>query len=124
MTISPKILIVDDEEGVRESLKLILSDYYDLIVMENGEQALECLKNAKDVGLVLMDIKMPRKSGLDVLKEMKALSPSLKVIIVTGYRSVETAQEAVRLGASGYIVKPFKSDEILSTVRKYIKDSK
>ena len=116
-----KIMIVDDEEGVRESLKLILSDHYDLVVTENGELALEILKNAKDVGVVLMDIKMPRKSGLDVLKVMHAKYPALKIIIVTGYKSVETAQEAVRLGASGYIVKPFKSEEILSTVGKYIK---
>lgn len=116
-----KILIVDDEEGVRESLKLILSDHYDLIVVENGEQAIDVVKNAKDIGLVLMDIKMPRINGLEVLKQMKSLSPSLKVIIVTGYRSVETATEAVRLGASGYLVKPFKSEEILTTVKKQFK---
>jgi len=118
---SKKVLIVDDEEGVRESLRLILADYYDLIVTDNGEQALETLKNAKDVAVILMDIKMPRKSGLEVLKEIKALYPHIRVIIVTGYRLVETAQEAVRLGASGYIVKPFKSEEILGTVRKNLK---
>ncbi|OGX27495.1 MAG: hypothetical protein A3D10_04180 [Omnitrophica WOR_2 bacterium RIFCSPHIGHO2_02_FULL_48_11] len=119
-----KVLIIDDEEGVRESLKLILSDHYDLAVAENGELGLEILKNAKDVGVVLMDIKMPKKSGLDILKVMHAKYPPLKIIIVTGYKSVETAQEAVRLGASGYIVKPFKSEEILSTVGKYIKEAK
>ncbi len=121
MTVSKKILIVDDEEGVRESLKLVLSDDYDLIVVENGEQALDCVKNNKNIGLVLMDIKMPRMNGLEVLKAMKALLPSLKVIIITGYRSVETATEAVRLGASGYIVKPFKSEEILTTVKRNLK---
>lgn len=116
-----KILICDDEEGVRESLKLILSDHYDLILTENGEQALECLTNSNDIGLVLMDIKMPKTNGLDILKQVKETYPELKVIIITGYKSVETATEAVRLGASGYIVKPFKSDEILNMAGKNLK---
>jgi len=120
---SRKILICDDEEGIRESLKLILGDHYELILTENGPQALECLKNAADdIGLVLLDIKMPQDSGLDVLKEIKAKHPKLDVIIITGYKSVETATEAVHSGASGYIVKPFKSEEILYSVKKKLKD--
>ncbi|MFA5088118.1 MAG: response regulator [Candidatus Omnitrophota bacterium] len=122
MTINPtptkKILICDDEEGIRESLKLILSDHYNLILAGSGGQALEVLKNAKDIGLVLMDIKMPDTSGLEILKQIKKAYPGLKVLIITGYKSVETATEAVRLGASGYIVKPFKTDEILAVVKK------
>ena len=114
---SKKILICDDEEGIRESLKLILADDYDLILTENGEQCLECLEKAKDVGLVLIDIKMPKVNGLDTLKQIKEKQPKLKVIVVTGYKSVETAAEAVKLGAADYIVKPFKSDEILEKVR-------
>lgn len=117
---SKKILIVDDEEGVRESLKLILGEQYDLILTEDGAQALDCLKNAPDIGLVLMDIKMPKMNGLEVLAEMKKEYPKLNVILITGYKSVETAAEAVKLGACGYIVKPFKSDEILKAVKKLI----
>ncbi len=117
-----KILIVDDEEGIRESLKLILGDHYNLILTEDSEQALECVDNAKDIGLVLMDIKMPKMNGLEVLSEIKKKCPDLKVIIVTGYKSVETATEAVRLGASGYIVKPFKSEEVLATVKSALKN--
>jgi len=115
-----KILICDDEEGIRESLKLILSDHYDLIVTENGEQALGVLKNAKDIGLMLIDIKMPKVHGLDILKQIKQTRPDVNVIVVTGYRSVETAAEATRLGASDYIVKPFKSKDILESVRQHI----
>lgn len=115
---SNKILICDDEEGIRESLKLILSDFFELIVISDGTQCVETLKGAADVGLVLLDIKMPKASGLQILKDIKANFPKINVIIVTGYKSVDTAAEAVRLGASGYIVKPFRSDEILSTVRK------
>jgi len=114
----PKIMIVDDEEGVRESLKLILSDYYELIVVSDGTKCVEALKNAPDVDLVLLDIKMPKTSGIEVLKGIREIAPKLNVMIVTGYRSVDAATEAVRLGATGYIVKPFRSDELLATVRK------
>lgn len=118
---SKKILICDDEEGIRESLKLILEDHYELIVTEGGEQCLDCLENADDIGLLLLDIKMPQVNGLEILPQIKEKHPELKVVIVTGYKSVETATEASRLGACGYIVKPFKSDEILSTVEKNLK---
>lgn len=117
---SKKIMICDDEEGVRESLKLILSDFYDLIVVDGGTQALHTLGNTKDVGLIFMDIKMPKVNGLDVLTEIKSKHPKTKIIMVTGYRSVETAAEATRLGASGYIVKPFKSEEILEVAKKHV----
>jgi len=116
-----KILICDDEEGIRESLKLILGDHYDLTLVDSGEQCLEILKNDKNIGLVLLDIKMPQVNGLEVLKCIKETHPDLKVIIITGYKSVETASEASALGAAGYIVKPFKSDEILEAVGKIIK---
>jgi len=115
-----KILICDDEEGIRESLKLILDEKYTLVVTDHGNQCLDVLKNDKDIGLVLLDIKMPQMSGLEVLEEVKKINPDVPVIIVTGYKSVETASEAVRLGATGYVVKPFKSDEILATANKHL----
>lgn len=120
MSNTQKILICDDEEGIRESLKLILGDHYDLISVDSGEQCLDCLDNDKSIGLVLLDIKMPKVNGLEILKAIKEKNADLHVIIVTGYKSVETASEATALGASGYIVKPFKSDEILTAVGKYI----
>ena len=116
-----KVLICDDEEGIRESLKLILADHYELIITENGQQCLATLKNAKDVGLVMIDIKMPKESGLDTLKKIKEAHPDLNVVVVTGYKSVETATEAVKLGACGYVVKPFKAAEILEAVKKCLK---
>ena len=116
-----KILICDDEEGIRESLKLVLGEFYDLIVVESGEQALHTLGHSKDIAIVLMDIKMPKVHGLDVLQEIKSKFPHVKIIMVTGYKSVETAAEASRLGASGYIIKPFKSEDILETVKRNLK---
>ena len=113
-----KILICDDEEGIRESLKVILGDHYNLILVDSGDMALEILAHSKEVQLILLDIKMPKTHGLDILQEIKKKYPHLKIIMVTGYKSVETAAEATRLGACGYIVKPFKSEEILETVKK------
>ena len=115
-----RILICDDEEGIRESLKLILSDHYDLIIARDGTQCLECLQNSKDIGLVLIDIKMPKRNGLDIIQEIKEKYPQQKIVVVTGYRSVETATEAIRLGAAGYIIKPFKAEEILATVKSQL----
>jgi two-component system response regulator AtoC len=115
---NPKILICDDEEGIRESLKLILGDHYNLVTVDSGTMAMEVLAHSKEIKVMLLDIKMPKFNGLDVLQEVKKKFPKIKVIIVTGYKSVETAAEATRLGASGYIVKPFKSQEILETVKR------
>lgn len=115
-----KILICDDEEGIRESLKLILGDHYPLIVVETAEAALQVLAKDNSIKVGLLDIKMPKVNGIELLGEIKKKHPSVKIIMVTGYKSVETAAEASRLGASGYIVKPFKSQEILDTVKKHI----
>jgi len=113
-----KILICDDEEGIRESLKLILADHYNIVLVDSGDMALEVLAHSKDIKVMLLDIKMPQTHGLEVLQEIKKKYPHLKIIMVTGYKSVETAAEATRLGACGYIVKPFKTQEILETVKR------
>jgi len=118
-----KILICDDEEGIRESLKLILADFYNLIAVDTGDMAIEVLNNSKDIKLMLLDIKMPKISGLEALQQIKKKFPHIKIIMVTGYKSVETAAEAARLGANGYIVKPFKSEDILETVKKNLEST-
>lgn len=116
-----KILICDDEESVRESLKLILSDSYELILVDSEEQVLETLKHHAEIGLLMMDIKMPLVNGVDILNSVKEFTTGLPVVMITGYKSVETAREAEALGAVGSIVKPFKSDEILNTTKKFLK---
>jgi DNA-binding NtrC family response regulator len=115
-----KLLICDDEEGVRESLKLILSEKYELIFAGNDEEVLKNLRTSADIKLILLDIKMPKKSGLDILKDIRSFNKNIPVIMVTGYQSVETASEAIKAGASEYIVKPFESDTILATIEKII----
>ena len=114
------ILICDDEEGIRESFKLILEDFYTLRFATNGLEALETLKSLSP-DLMLLDIKMPKLHGMEILKQVKSLKPSLPVIIVTGYQSVETAQEAIKNGASDYIPKPFDSKHLLRSVSETLK---
>lgn len=118
---SKKILICDDEEGVRESLKVILEKDYDLIVTTSGEQCLECLKNSPDVAIVFLDIKMPLVGGLEVLSEIKQKYPKLPVVMISGYRSSEAAGECTRLGARDYVAKPFKSTDILDTIGRNLR---
>lgn len=114
----PTILICDDEEGIRESFKLILEDNYDLIFAHDGLEACEILMTTTPA-LMLLDIKMPKLHGMEVLKQIKKLKPALPVIIVTGYQSIEMAQEALKNGAADYIPKPFDSKQIKDAVKKH-----
>jgi len=114
-----RILVCDDEEGIRESLKLILEKDYDVIFAETGDVAIQKIKESP-IQLVILDIKMPKKDGLETLKELKKINPAIKAIIATGYKSVEVAQEAMKLGASDYIVKPFGTNDILQVVKKLL----
>lgn len=112
-----KLLITDDEVGVRESLNLILENDYDLDFASSGDEAINKVKRNQYDGL-LLDIKMPTKDGLETLEEIKKIAPLIKVIIVTGYQSVETAAKSIQLGAIEYITKPFETEEVLDKVAK------
>ena len=116
----PMILICDDEEGVRESFKVILSDDYSLRFTKNSPEAVESLKTTSPAA-VLLDIKMPKKNGAEILRQIKKLRPSLPVIIVTGYQSVELAQQVIADGAADYIPKPFAPDRLLKALAAALK---
>ncbi len=111
-----RILIADDEEGIRESLNLILAEEYDLIFAKDGEETLARL-NSEPFELVLLDIKMPKLDGLEVLRRLKSTNPIPPVLVLTAYQSVELAKEAVKLGALDYLPKPFEREQILNAVR-------
>ena len=113
----PNILVVDDEMGPRESLKMILNPYYNVLVADRGAQAIEMLKQ-HPVDLVTLDLKMPGLTGINVLEKVKAHDPDIEAIIITGYGSLDTAIEGLRLGAFDYISKPFDVNHILSLVRR------
>ena len=109
----PSILVVDDEMGPRESLKMILNPYYNVHTADRGTQAVEMLKQVP-VDLVTVDLKMPGFSGINVLEKVKQHDPDIEAIIITGYGSLDTAIEGLRLGAFDYISKPFDVNHILS----------
>ena len=115
-----KILICDDEEGVRESLNLILENDYDVAFATNGDEALNYMKKIP-VDLLILDIKMPKVNGLEVLRSIKHEKPDLNVIIATGYQSAEIAEETIKLGASDYITKPFDREIVLKTIKNCFK---
>lgn len=113
-----QILICDDETGIRESLKLILENEYPLAYARNGQEVVTLLKDKKNQpDLLIMDIKMPRMNGLDTLRQLRRVRPKLRVLIITGYESSDVAAEAVRLGASDYLTKPFDRETVREKVR-------
>ena len=119
-----KILVVDDEAPVRDMIKKGLSQMggYHVEVAKNGLEAIE--KIEKDVfDLVLTDLKMPEMDGLELLKTLKGIRPEVVVILITAYGSIETAVEAMRLGANDYITKPIDLNELLIHISKTQKES-
>lgn len=112
-----KILVVDDEIGPREALRLILKPIYDVYSAASGQEALELLQK-EEIDLVTLDLKMPGLSGFDVLKEIKKLNKNIDVIVITGQGSLPNAKEAIHYGAVDFISKPFNVADIISVVSK------
>ncbi|MFQ5329671.1 MAG: sigma-54-dependent transcriptional regulator, partial [Thermodesulfobacteriota bacterium] len=113
-----KILIVDDEQSMCDFFGIMLKrEGYRVTTVSSGEQAIEYLRK-NSCSLVITDIKMPGIGGIDLLKQVKELSPETIVIMITAYASVDTAIEAMKLGAYDYFTKPFKVDEIKHHIRK------
>ena len=115
----PTLLICDDEGGIRDAYKLLFEEDYNLFFASNGKEAVDYLRRSNP-DLTIMDIKMPVLNGLDALKQMMAAKPGAKVLIVTGYESIDVAAEAVNLGAADYLTKPFERREVTEKVRSLI----
>jgi putative two-component system response regulator len=111
------VLIVDDEAGPRESLRLILKPTYEIYTAADGDEALRCIQE-KEIDVVTLDLKMPGMSGFEVLRAIKKLKADIEVIIVTGYGTLKNAQEAIHFGAGDFISKPFNIPDIISIVNK------
>jgi len=112
-----RILVVDDESIVRNSLDAWLGDEegYRVEMAASGPEALEKLASTK-FHLVLLDIKMPGMDGVTVLKKTKAVQPELAVLMMTAYATVETAVDAMKIGATDYLIKPFETDDLIPKV--------
>lgn len=111
------ILIVDDELGPRESLRMILRDDYQVAVVASGKDALASFEKT-EYDLVILDIRMPDMNGVDLLAEIKKKAPETEVIMITAYASVETATKALRYGALDYLIKPFNRAAVQEVVAK------
>lgn len=115
-----RVLVADDEEGIRESVRLILSEEgHETTVVENGQQAWNQLARGT-FDLALLDIKMPKLDGLEILRQRKRKRIETPVLMLTAYQSVELAKEAVKLGAIDYIPKPFTREELLRAIHDLV----
>jgi FixJ family two-component response regulator len=112
------ILVIDDEKIIHESCGRVLQEEgFEVETALSGQEALEKLKE-KRYNLVLSDIKMPGMSGVETLEKMKKVVPDITVVMFTGFSSVETARDTMKLGAFDYIPKPFTPEELLAVVKK------
>jgi DNA-binding response OmpR family regulator len=116
-----RILVVDDEESLRLSLKFKLkSAGFDVDVATDGEDAVEKLK-AKPADVVLLDINMPRMSGIEALNYIRQTYPKTEAIMLTGFADFSTAIECLKMGARDYLVKPVDTTELVTRVRSLMR---
>ena len=116
-----RILVVDDEESIRKVLKTVLEEEgYVVNTAENGKEAIR-KSNVKFYNLALIDIRLPDIDGTKLLTAMKETTPKMVKIIVTGYPTLQNAVEAVNMGADAYVLKPFKMENVLNTIKEQLK---
>ncbi|MBI5588003.1 MAG: sigma-54-dependent Fis family transcriptional regulator [Deltaproteobacteria bacterium] len=113
----PVLLVVDDEKTVREMLKMILSDSYEVLLAEDGQQALKTVET-QQVDMVLMDVNLPGMDGLKALELVKEADQDIEVVMLSAENSAQQAVTALRKGAYDYITKPFDSEDLLSTLKR------
>jgi DNA-binding NtrC family response regulator len=119
-----RILVVDDDRQMRLDLAEILTiEGYDVDNVGSGEEALEMIKR-RNYDIVLSDLKMPGMNGLELLDHVRKLSPETRIIMITAFATIESAVEAMKKGASDYISKPFKINEIEVAVRRAFEEAK
>src|SRR4051812_27382443 len=111
-----KALIADDDDKVRMTAAEVLTvEGFDVVTASNGEEAIEVF-TATSPDVVIVDLKMPKFGGLEVLRRVKARAPEVPVILITGYGEVKTAVEAMRSGAYDFIAKPFMLEDFVATI--------
>ena len=115
-----KILVVDDEGIVLDSCRRVLEeDGFDVLLVTSADKAISAIED-EEPSVLLMDVKMPLRDGMDLMREVKERWPSIPIIVMSGYHTTETIEEANKMGASAFINKPFTPDELLETVQKVV----
>ena len=115
----PQVLVIDDEMGPRESLRMLLKPNYQVHTADCVDAGIKLLKE-KHPDAVITDIRMPGASGIDGLRRIREIDPHVAVIMLTGFGALETAQEALRLGANDYISKPFDAREMREVIGRNV----
>jgi len=118
ITDRPKVLVVDDELGPRESISYLLQDEFEVMAVDRVDRGLELLAR-ETFAVVVMDIRMPQKNGIQGLEAMRKIDPEVSIIMMTGYGALATAQAAISLGANEYLKKPFDVDVLQQSVRRH-----
>ena len=116
-SVKPTILIVEDEVGPRNALKVILRPFYNLHAVDTGQAALCALKE-QHIDLVTLDLKLPDRQGVNLLQEIKLERDDVEVIIITGYGSLKSAMDGIRYGAAAYLLKPFNVAELIALINQ------
>ena len=117
------ILIVEDEEGPREALKLILSPYFNLYTVDRAEVAEQILAT-HPIDLITLDLKLPDQPGTDLLTKIRENGHDVDVVIITGYGTLQSAIDAIRHGVAAYILKPFNVSDLLEIIKKALERRK
>jgi len=114
----PSVLIIDDERGPRESLRILLKNEYRVTCADSVDAGVEAMRGERR-DVVIMDIRMPKKDGIQGLHEIRRIDEQVSIVMLTGFGSMETAQQALRLGATDYLNKPFDTTEMRQVVLRY-----
>lgn len=113
----PSVLIVDDETGPRDALKVILRPFFTIHAAGSAQAALQVLSQ-QHIDLITLDQKLPDRQGIDLLQDIKHQYTDIEVIIITGYGSLKSAMEGIRHGAAGYLLKPFNVTELITLINQ------
>jgi len=119
----PTILIVEDEAGPRAAYKVILRPFYNLYLAESAEDATDMLRDHK-IDLVILDLKLSGRHGMEFLKDMKRENEDVEVVIITGYGTLQSAMDGIRFGAACHLLKPFDVMELITAINQALKRSK
>lgn len=122
---APYIMLVDDETAFVETMaKRLVKRNMETITAFSGEECLEKLKTHQNLDVIILDVKMPGKDGLETLKEIKAASPLIEVIMLTGHATVESGIKGMKLGAFDFLMKPCEIEELVSKVEEATKNKR